>query len=217
MGTLSQSIASSSANVNLTSLGAQDYAIFRAGQSLANVYRKTGGGSLITIAEYDPSTVFSLDEEWKSRTFDGTADATPTQAAATGTCSRVVSFGTTAAGGHELTFPAGVGVRTAKIYVMAYNEGPTPVANLFCHLSDSSATDINVDFTGTSGADNFVVIDLSWSANSASQSLQVRWTVKATASSQVKATHWGAAWVSAEAVSSSIVAIIDKLFRSRRS
>jgi hypothetical protein len=203
----------------MTSLGAQDYAIFRAGQSLANVYRKTGGGSLITIAEYDPLTAYSLDEESKSRTYNGTADATPTQSGATGDCSRVVSFSTLAAGGHELTFPAGTGVRTAKIYVMVYNEGPTPVANLFCHLSDSSATDINANYTGTSGADNFVVIDLSWNADSASQSLQVRWTATATVGLAVKATHWGAAWVSAEAGGggSSIIAIVDRQYRSRRS
>jgi hypothetical protein len=198
MGTLSHSFTTSSANVNLTSLGAQDYAIFRTGQTLANSYRKTGGGLSITIAEYDPSTVFTLDEESKSRTFRGT-DATPSQSAATGDVARVVSFGTTQAGGFEFTLPAGVGVQTAKLYVMAYNEGATPIANLFCHLSDSSATDINANFTGSTGADAFVVIDLSWNANSASQTLQVRWTVTATAGSEVKAAQWGALWISAEA------------------
>jgi hypothetical protein len=218
MGTLSHSLTNSSANANLVTPSGEDIAIFRTGQSLANVYRKTGGGSLIAIAEYDPGTAFSLDEESKSRTYDGVGITTPAQGAATGDCSRVVAFGTTSAGGHELTFPAGTGVRTAKIYVMAYNE-ETPVGNLFCHLSDSSATDINVNYTGSSGADNFVVIDLSWNANSASQTLQVRWTVPATGTPRVKATHWGAAWVSAEAGGggSSIVAIVDRQYRSRRS
>jgi hypothetical protein len=198
-GTLSHSFTTSSANVNLTSLGAEDYAIFRSGQSLANVYRKTGGGSLITIAEYDPGGVFDLDEEPKSRTFDGTADATPTQSAPTDEVARVVSFSTTLAGGFEFTLPAGTGVRTAKIYVMAYSQGATPIGNLFCHLSDSSATDINANYTGSSSTDAYVVIDLSWNANSASQTLQVIWTVTATAGATVKAAQWGALWISPEA------------------
>jgi len=76
--TISGSISVNSSAVDLTALGGADYLINRAGETPNNGHRKTGGGSTISVTEFDPSGIYTLDHEDKStRPFSAT-DATPT-------------------------------------------------------------------------------------------------------------------------------------------
>lgn len=194
---ITASINADSNPVNLTSLGGADYLIYRAGQTFANGYKKSGGGGLITVTEYDPSNVYTLDEENKTaRTYTAT-DATPSNPTNSQAHARIVNYGTNQQGGVNIVLPAGIATRTAKLYVMGYgNIDEACSFSAVCTLSDSSASQ-TVNFTGATNADNFIRIDLDYSANSNSQTLNVIWRMNTITNNAVRAVHFGAAWVSA--------------------
>jgi len=202
MASVVVSIVSSSANVNLTSLGGADYAIYNGNTALTTFERKSGGGSTISVADYDPDSSYFLDSESKSRIYSA-SDATPTSSVSSGNNARNVSFGSDKACGFITTFPASTDERTVKIYVMAYNNNGSDgnVVEAVCTLGDSSASDTET-FNITAGVDNFLVVEVTYSASSTT-TLSVRFNLQATTSSNVRATHWGAAWVSSPAASGS--------------
>lgn len=193
---ITATITADSNPVNFTSLGAADYLIYRAGQTLANGYKKSGGGGLITVTEYDPSNVYSLDEQNKAaRTYTAT-DATPSNPTNVIANARVVNYGTNQQGGVNIVLPAGIATRTAKLYVMGYgNIAEACSFSAVCTLSDSSASQ-TTSFTGATNADNFLRIDLDYSAAANSQTLNVIWRLNTCTTSAVRAAHFGGAWVS---------------------
>lgn len=213
MASVVASITSDGANVDLTALGGEDYLVFRTGQTLANGYRKSGGGSLITVTEIDPSSAYSLDEEAKSRLYSG-SDATPSSFN-DGDNARLVSFGTDQAGGFNIALPAGLGERTAKIYVMGYgNNSDVASFSAVCTLSDASASHTVSPSSISVGADNFYVIDVTYTAASNGQTLNVYWRMNAAATSGIRAVHWGAAWVSTAAGGSTVNASLTEALTS---
>lgn len=194
MGSVTATVSASSANVSLTALGGADFAIYNGDTSLATFHRKNGGGAVISVAEYDPNGSYSVDSESKSRTFSAT-DATPTASVSSGNCARAVSFGSVNPVGFTITLPAGTGQRTAKLYVMAYNNNSSGLdAEVVCTLADGSGN-VTTNYTINAGADNFLVIDLTYTANSTT-TLSARFNLKTASSSAIRAVHFGAAWVS---------------------
>jgi len=196
MAGISASISISTANINFTSLGGADYLVTEQSVALGDGYKKSGGGGLITVSEYDPSNVYTLDQEDKAtRTYSGT-DADSGSFSSIWNA-RLYSYWEIAVGGYSITLPAGTGERTAKLAVMAY-AGASDQNNfeLVCTLSDSSAsysTDVTVPSVGS---DNFYVVDLTYSAASDNQTLTVQWRMKAQANYGTRAVHFGGAWVS---------------------
>ena len=196
MASVVATITSSASNVDLTALGAADYVIYNGNTALTTFNRKSGGGSLISVVEYDPSSAYTVDTENKSRIFSA-SDATPTSSVSTGDCARSVSFGTQAAGGFITTFPASTGERTCKVYVMGFNNDAVNgnSVEVVCTLGDASASDTKTASI-TPFNDNFFVIDVTYTANSTT-TLDVRFNLQSSApTTTIRATHWGAAWVS---------------------
>jgi hypothetical protein len=190
---LSGSYANEVLNLNLTALGAEDAISYDAG---GTQIRKTGGGSLITVQpwNYTSNSAVALDGTagfgstgYQVTTTDFTASNITNKANA--------SYVQTNNHGFKVTFPADVGVRTAKIYfVRAYNVGA--VAAISLTLSDGSETHPDISLDDGGGADTDSTLSLSFSAASAGQSCVV--DIRPTTSS-TNFTGFRGAWVSTEA------------------
>jgi fibronectin type 3 domain-containing protein len=158
-GSLAGSVAASSASVNLSTLGAIDWA------NWPPYDHKAAGGGLISdygvIGTASAGTYYS-----DPRSFSWT-DGTPNY-------SGNRNYGVQTAGvgnGLRLTVSADTTQRTVLVYVGGYNSGGTLVA----HLSDASAG----DFTDTSlsGAVRYDgVYMLTYQAGSSGQQLQITWS-----------------------------------------
>jgi hypothetical protein len=196
---LSASYTNEVLNLNLTTLGAEDAISYDAG---GTQIRKTGGGSLITVQpwNYTSNSAVALDG---TAGFGGTGyQVTTTDFTASNITNKAnASYVQTNNHGFKVTFPADVGVRTARIYfVRAYNVGA--VAAISLTLSDASASlsDISIDDGG--GADTDSTLSISFSAASAGQSLVV--DIRPTTSS-TNFTGFRGAWVSTEAAGGTAV------------
>jgi hypothetical protein len=127
---------------------------------------------------------------------------------------RMYSTGTNAEGGITISLPASTEQRTAKLYIMGYGSTVDSLSmSLVCTMSDSSASQ-TVNYTLVNqGNDNYLVVDLTYRAGSAGQTLNAYWRMNGYSGvSAVRAVHFGAAWVSnpgttgAAAISATITA-----------
>jgi hypothetical protein len=176
VGTLSfTSITDSNANVNLDAVNAggepDDWAVWTSTSSPPTPTDwKLGGGQTISVALYQGNG------SWTTTTGGtNTRNVTwtnGTNSASGGGISSAFNSNSTLNYGITLTFPADTNVRTCWIYADCYNVGTATVS---ASLSDSSASAISdtTDFAGVVANYNPYVIILSYSANSANQTLSV--------------------------------------------
>jgi len=160
-GTLSGSKVSSATAVNLTSLGASDWAHW------PGYNHKAGGNSQISnFLELYPLSPVTLPVSYSndSRTFSWT-DGTTT---ASGNDTNGV-YVNGINGGFQLTAPADTSVRTLTVYV----GGTATSGHLRAYLSDGSAEDY-VDVQ-PSAASYYLTYTLTYSAGSSGQLLYVQW------------------------------------------
>lgn len=166
-GSLSGTIAAQTANVNLTSEGASDWAHWgRGGTSGFN--HKAGVTQQISNFTLLGSTApMSLGGLAYSLSW---TDGTPTASASSAQYVSVSSF---VGNGFRITVPADTNVRTLRLYVGAsYSQG-----KLQAQLSDSSApTYTDTSVSAPSGMKNFVYT-ISYKASSANQWLTVSYTM----------------------------------------
>lgn len=215
MAGLTGSYVNESTAVNLTSLGAEDAISYNTAGSA--IIRKTGGGSLITVNPWDYTTPpgSATTEDGTGGGFQNrqvtTTDFTASNITNKASCNYVQGDDR----GYKVVFPAGTGERTAKLYLGHYIEGGS--ANLICigTLSDGSVGPFDLTPTENLGADIDLTATFTYSAGSDGQTLTVDYyTVNSTANYiGFRGAHVSAA---AGGGGSSIVAIIDRHFRSRR-
>lgn len=149
-------------NVDLTTLGAADYALWT--NSLTKNQSKAGGGGLISNASFigspDGDAGFT-----NSVTFSGT-DGTPTTTFSTNVSYYVAG---TASAGFSFTVPAGTGTRTLKLYA-GVRDGS---GRYRFTLSDASASPVTQDFAYGGGGDGYNYVEVDFNADSAGQTLLV--------------------------------------------
>jgi hypothetical protein len=151
----------SSANVNLTTIGAVDWSAFATG-STASDYASGAGNTVIGgIYGTNTSSAYSGD----ARSFSWTNGTNvPTQ---TGENHGVYNIN--AGSGFTVTFPADTNPRTGYVYLGVYEQ--TTAATITASLSDSSAPTVSNSATLTGTNDGYVYF--TWQAASASQHLTV--------------------------------------------
>lgn len=187
--------------VDLTALSASggDYHIFDVGSALNVGQRKAGGGSTITVAEYDPSNNYTPDSEAKSRTASAT-DATPTTTFSDNDVCRVFNASALTEGGFEITLPASTEQRRTKIFVMAYNESSTAADrfSLVVSLSDGSVAPVTVNKgVNITGNDYYYTIDVTYRAANDGATCTIIWKFASEVSAVIRTVQYLAAWVSA--------------------
>ncbi len=163
--------------VNLTSEGPLDWVHWGL-YTETSIDRKAGVTSLISDFRLLDATngfayVYQYTDNYNGYSW---SDGTP-NAAITNTTTGVWAYGVPAAvgSGFELTVPADTTVRTLKVYVGAY----AARGKLEARLSDSSApayTDSSLANLSTNGPSGVYLI--SYAAQSAGQSLSVKWTLE---------------------------------------
>lgn len=156
-GSIAISATQTAANVNLTSLGAEDWAAWTNNETPTN--RKLGGGSL--ISSVTPIIAGTDNYSGQPKVISWT-DGTPT---ASGNITGGVYF-SAISGGFSFTVPAGIGARTVKIYHGLY----ATVAKLTASLSDGSASPEVYNFPSSGGYSAYFT-EVTFNANSASQTL----------------------------------------------
>jgi hypothetical protein len=167
MGTLTLiSAVADATSYNLDTINSgsapDDWALYT--NSLTPAQRRNGGGSTITATFFGTSTLSNTTE---TRTPSWT-NGTPTTS---GSSNADVFNSTFAAGdGFTITLPADTQVRTAWFLVGPFNTSPD---TMVFTLSDGSATAITdtTSLTGATGSFNPFLVKVSYSANSASQTL----------------------------------------------
>lgn len=167
MGTLSfLSIGADATNYNLDTINGgsapDDWALYT--NSLTPAQRRNGGGSTIGCTFYGGNTFSNTNE---TRTPSWT-NGTPTASGSSNACLFNSNF--SANQGIVFTFPASTSVRTAWLLVGPYN---TSTDTCQAILSDGSATTISSNMTGAGSTFNPWLVKISYSANSASQTLTV--------------------------------------------
>lgn len=149
-------------NVDLTTLGGADYALWT--DSLTKNQSKAGGGGLISDASFIGGAS-SLESLGNSTTFSGT-DGTPTSVFSSNN-SIYVSGDVPA--GFSFTVPAGTGKRTLKLYA-GTRDGS---GRYRFTLSDGSASPVTQDFAYGGGGDGYNYVEVEFNAGSAGQTLLV--------------------------------------------
>jgi hypothetical protein len=191
----------STPDINMTSLGGGDYYVVRntgANYSVVNntvletAHRKNAGGSTISV---QTSGAGNFDFELKEKSFTGT-DGTPVASFNSNDYyARMVGYNsTTPIAGYSINLPAGSGLRTAKLYLMGFNN--TANGNMFqleLSLSDNSVTPIVSTINNTTAGDVYYTIDISYRASSENQICNVKWLAKN--SNSLRAVFVGAIWV----------------------
>jgi hypothetical protein len=193
MGALSGSnaVQAGTETFNLSSPARTDWIEFPLSWTAPN--RKSGGGSTFGL----PTTVGTgtLTKD----TFSGIgytitwSDGTP---AASGSVTQgIIVSPTTPAAGQGITFtaPADTNTRTLDIWWGTYSAPGRIVA----HLSDGSATDLTINTTGNSGNPAYQKTTITYSANSAGQTLTLTMTITGLLASS------GQAWLEAAAYTTS--------------
>ncbi len=162
-GQLTVSSAASSLAVDLTATGTADWALWPGYD-----HKASGGGQIEDIVAIGPGTWLTYANDPRALTF---TDGTPTPAASsTAGVYTIEGVGN----GFQVVVPADASTRTLKLYVGGFSLGSSTGA-LSARLSDGSAPDVlGSPFTG--GGTYDAVYTLTYSAASASQNLNVRWT-----------------------------------------
>lgn len=194
---LTGSYAVITAGVNLTSLGAQDYA-FQSG--LAAFERKTGGGGILGITNNGGGTsALNTASGWL--TYNGT-DSTPTGtfSASGGNYYQDYNLGDTT--GPRITAPAGTGQRTLELYFV-YNcaTGTTGNLNIAASISGAGAPTLApLSFAPVIGVDTFICATFTYTAGATAQQITVDFYPDAqTVDGHTRYMGFQAAWVSTEA------------------
>jgi hypothetical protein len=190
-GSLSGSSASASTtDYNLTSLGTSDWAHWGTDINATAFDHKASGGSQISNVTHLGSGSYGAYSD-PSRTVSWT-DGTPL-AADTGDQSYIWANSAVGAG-YQFTVPAGTTTQTLYIDLGGYDSGGT----LTAHLSDSSAQDYSVSFSGTAHYTEIVAI--SFKAGSAGQTLTLRYVKSANIGPLSGSVDLVAAWLDGAAV-----------------
>ena len=158
-GALAGSIVASSADVDLTTAGTSDWARWP-----SYIHSKTGGAQIRNIAMIGGGSL---------KTYSGDARMVSwTNGMPTATGSATTGVSASGSGkGFQLVAPADTTTRTLLVYVGAQNATGT----LSAHLSDGSVADYVGTMSGGRSRQGGVVA-LSYRANSAGQTITVKWT-----------------------------------------
>jgi hypothetical protein len=164
-GTLTLTPSVSSATVNLTSVGAVDWASWNATTSLTPTNRKSGGGSTISVTDANAQGSYSNDARtitWS----DGTPNGSGSETAG-------IYDSTTTGGGYAFVVTADTTARIAYFYLALFNATTTSFA---CSLSDSSASPQSYTGFTTGAVIEDGIVQVNYSANSTAQTLNCLWS-----------------------------------------
>lgn len=166
---LSATTAGAGADTNLTAQGADDWAQWTFGNtSGVPDQRKSGGGSLISLAKYGSAAGWAtFDDGTRSQSW---TDGTPTSS---GSSVDGIWLDDYAVGvGYELSFPASTATRQVKIWLGLYEA----TARVTAILSDGSVGNQVDSTTFVAGLSTSVygIVTVDYAAASAGQSLTVR-------------------------------------------
>ena len=159
-GTLTSTKVSSTASVNLTSVGTSDWTHWP-----GYVHKTTGGGQISDfIAMYPPDPTGTYGDD--ARTFSWT-DGTPTTTGSGTTGVSVAGYGA----GYQISAPADTTTRTLNVYLGGWNS----IGKMRAYLSDGSAEDI-VDVNPVGQGSYYFTYSFTYKAAHAGQLLYVEWT-----------------------------------------
>lgn len=141
-------------------------------------YRKSGGGSLLSMSEYDPDNQCSPFYETKAYSFD----ATNTDSGSITDHRRAITVAdfsaTNQESGYKINAPADTGERTVKIYTALYVSDANHLSvDCVATLNDGSSVTQTLALDGvtgvTHGGDQYLEIDVTYSADSDASNIDI--------------------------------------------
>lgn len=202
-------------DLNLTSLGSEDFISFTSG---GVAIRKTGGGSLLTAERWDWGSDSSFGAGGNTG-FGGTGyKVTTTDATASNITNKAdcvyTQMDNTQACGWKVTAPAGLGERVIKLYFAHYlPSGQTETLHLTASISGSGApTPIDVSLSTNNGSDTDLTATITYTAGVAGQTITIGYYPSASATGGYRYMGIRGVWLGPAASSATIVDLAAAAF-----